>query len=353
MLVDQRREPLVRNDTRAFGIDGHVHRLRDADGVGDLDLALARQAGRHDVLGHITRGICGGTVHLGRVLAAEGAAAVRAGAAIRVHNDLASGQATVALRAANHETAGGVDKVFGLLEPFLGQYRLDDLLDHRFDERRFHLAAVAHLGGVLARQHHGVYAVRLAVHITHRDLAFGVRAQERQAAVLAQLGLAFDQAVCVINRGRHQFGRLVAGITEHQALVAGAGVQMVVAGVVHTLRDVVALLVVGHQNGATFVVDAVFGIVVTDALERVARNLDVIHVRVGGDLTRQHHQAGVAQGLGCHARLRILPEDCVEDCVRDLVRNFVGVALGNGFRGKEKIVRHIVSCSINTLGRVA
>jgi len=98
---------------------------------------------------------------------------------------------------------------------------------------------------VLGRQHHGVDAVRFAVHVAHGDLALGVRAQKGQAAIFSQLRLAFHKAVGVINGRGHQLGRFVAGITKHQALVAGAGVEVVVTGVINTLGNVVALLVVG------------------------------------------------------------------------------------------------------------
>jgi hypothetical protein len=126
------RDLVVRDDARAFGVHRHVHRAGHANRVRHLDLALLGQAGSHDVLGHVARGVGGRAVDLGRVLAAEGAAAVRAGTAVGVHDDLAPGQAAVALRAANHEAAGGVDQVLGVLQPFLGQHRLDDFLDARF-----------------------------------------------------------------------------------------------------------------------------------------------------------------------------------------------------------------------------
>jgi hypothetical protein len=277
----------------------------------------------------------------------ERAAAVRAGAAVGVDDDLAAGQAAVALRAADDEAAGRVDQVLGVLQPFLGQHRLDDLLDDGFDERGLHLVAVALVGAVLGGQHHGVDAVRLAVHIAHRHLALGVGAQEGQAAVLAQLGLALHQAVRVVDRRGHQLGRFVAGVAEHQALVAGAGVQVVVAGVVHALGDVVGLLVVADHDGAALVVDAVFGVVVADALDGVARDLDVVDVRVGGDLAGQHHEAGVGQRLGGHAAARVLLEDRVEDRVGDLVGDLVGMAFGDGFGREEKVVRHL-----NTLHEV-
>ena len=67
---------------------------------------------------------------------------------------------------------------------------------------------------------------------------------------------------------------------------------------VHALGDVIGLLVVADHDRATLVVDAVLGIVVTDAFDGVARDLDVVYVRVGGDLAGQHDKACVAQGLG-------------------------------------------------------
>jgi hypothetical protein len=121
-------------------------------------------------------------------------------------------------------------------------------------------------------------------------------------------------------------------------VVAGAGVQVVVAGVVHALGDVVGLLVVGHQHRAAFVVDAVVGVVVADALDGVARDLDVVDMRVGGDLAGQHDQTGVGQGFGGNARFGVLLEDRVQDRIGDLVGDFVGMAFRDGFGSKEEII---------------
>ena len=44
----------------------------------------------------------------------------------------------------------------------------------------------------------------LAVHVADGDLGLGVRARPGQAAVLAQHGLALDQAVRQVDRQRHQ-----------------------------------------------------------------------------------------------------------------------------------------------------
>ena len=72
-------------------------------------MASSSETGGHDVLGNITAGVGSGTVNLRGVLAGEGAAAVRAVAAVRVDDDLSAGQAGITVGAADDEIAGGVD----------------------------------------------------------------------------------------------------------------------------------------------------------------------------------------------------------------------------------------------------
>ena len=84
-------------------------RLGDADRVGELQGAALGQAGGDDVLGEIARGVGGRAVDLGRVLAREGAAAVRRRAAVGVDDDLAPGEAAIAVGSADVEFAGRVD----------------------------------------------------------------------------------------------------------------------------------------------------------------------------------------------------------------------------------------------------
>jgi hypothetical protein len=62
-------------------------------------------------------------------------------AAVGVDDDLAAGQAAVAVRAADHEAPGGVDQVAGVAaEAFLRQHRLDDLLDDRLGESAWEMS---------------------------------------------------------------------------------------------------------------------------------------------------------------------------------------------------------------------
>ena len=85
--------------------------LRDADRVRELHLALRGDARGDDVLRDVARRVGGRAVDLRRILARERAAAVRRRAAVRVDDDLAAGEARVAVRAADLEAAGRVDEV--------------------------------------------------------------------------------------------------------------------------------------------------------------------------------------------------------------------------------------------------
>ena len=149
VLAHQLGNGVVADLAGAFGVHGDVHRLGDANRVRHLNLALARQAGGDDVLGHVARGVGGAAVHFRGIFAAEGAAAVRAGTAVGVDDDLAAREATVALRATHHKAAGGVDQVLGVLQPLFRQHRLDDFLDHRLDEGVLHLVLRFALVGVV------------------------------------------------------------------------------------------------------------------------------------------------------------------------------------------------------------
>ncbi|MCY1523250.1 hypothetical protein D9M68_581400 [compost metagenome] len=268
---------------------------------------------------------------------------MRAGAAVGVDDDLAAGQAAIALRAADDETAGRVDQELGLRrDQAVGEARLDDVFDHRFVD-----GLLRDFGRMLGRQHHRIDFGRAAVDVAERHLRFGVGAQPRQAAILAQFALALHQAVRVPDRGGHQVGRFVARVAEHQALVASALVQIIFRAAVHALGDVRRLLVVGDQHRAALVVDAVLGVVVADAADRVARDLDVVDVGGRGDLAGQHDQARVAQRFGCNARVGILREDGVEDRVGNLIGYLVGVPFRDGFGSKEKVVvghRCVLTC---------
>ncbi len=244
MLADQLDDPVVADLAGAEGVQGDRGWLRHADGVGHLDLALLRQAGGNDVLGHVTAGVGRGAVHFGRVLAGEGAAAVAGHAAVGVDDNLAAGQAAVAYRAADDKLAGRVDVELGVFVQQLGWQRIfDDQLHHRLFQ-----VGLGHVFVVLGGQDHGVDAGNLAVFVAAGHLALGVRAQPGQQAAFAGFSLALDQPVREGDRGRHQHVGFVAGVAEHQALVAGALVFRLLT--VNALGDIHRLLANDVDNTA-------------------------------------------------------------------------------------------------------
>ena len=76
MFLHQLQYPVIGDHPCAEGVHPDGDRLGHADGIGQLNLALAGQPGGYDVLGHPAGGVGGGAVHLGGVLAGEAAAAV-------------------------------------------------------------------------------------------------------------------------------------------------------------------------------------------------------------------------------------------------------------------------------------
>ena len=80
--------------------------MRNADCVGQLNLALVSQTCGNDVLCHITGCVSCRTVNLGAVFSGESSAAVTGISAVGVYDDFSSGQSAVTVRSADYETSG-------------------------------------------------------------------------------------------------------------------------------------------------------------------------------------------------------------------------------------------------------
>ncbi len=246
---------LLRETGRAKAEDGNGERLGDADRIGELHQTAVAEAGVHQRLRHPAGRVGGAAVHLGGVLAAEGAAAVAAPAAISVDDDLAAGEAGVGRRAADDEVAAGVDVVDGpFVAVVLGDHHLDHLLE---DGRAEGLQADALR--VLHRDDHGVDAdgQRRAggEAVLAGDLRLRVGARPGKLAVAAQLGDLRVELVGEHHGEGHELLGLVGGVAEHQALVAGAHL-LVGAVLVHARGDLRALLLQGELDLAVAVVEA-------------------------------------------------------------------------------------------------
>ena len=228
--ASMRRE---RNGLGAEAVDVHAHRMRDADRVGDLELAAVGEARGDDVLRDVARGVRRRAVDLRRILARERAAAVRSRAAVGVDDDLAAGEARVAHRAADHELAGRVDVEEVLrVEPCrvveiacVGvQDRLDDMLEEVGLEQRLDVEAVAmlrreqnalDLDGPLDRRARRPRTAPSPA-TCRRDGGTGARSPcGPRPCRLASLCASSD-------RHRHELLGLAGRVAEHHSLVARA-----------------------------------------------------------------------------------------------------------------------------------
>ena len=190
------------------------------------------------------------------------AAAVVGGTAVGVDDDLAAGQAAVTVRAADNKAAGRVDQVAGVGgEEILRQHRLDDLLDHRFGQLRVRNVRAVLVETTTVSIATGLPSTYFTVSC---DLASG-RSQGRRA-VAAHFGLALHDAVRVVDRERHQRFGFAAGVAEHQALVAGALVEIQALAFVHALRAMSGdWRLIAVRMAQDVVVEADVGVGVADA----------------------------------------------------------------------------------------
>merc|ERR1719359_2815829 len=112
-LRDRLRRQAAR--LRAVRLHEERERLRNADRVRELHERALAEAALHHRLGHLPADVRRRAIDLRRVLAGERAAAVRTPPTVRVDDDLAPGEPSVTLRAADDELARRVDVEVGVI----------------------------------------------------------------------------------------------------------------------------------------------------------------------------------------------------------------------------------------------
>ena len=241
-------------------------------------------------------------------------------------------------------------------------------LEHGADDVGLDLSAQLLGGdflGMLRGHHDLLYVDGLVIDVADRDLGLAVGAQVGHGAVLAHCSQLLGHALCQVDGHGHERGRLVAGVAEHHALVAGADLlvgvvaRLAVLGLValiDALGDVRALVVDGVEHTAGIAVEAVLRAIVTNFTQHLARKSGHIDVGLSADLAGHDDHAGSGHGLAGAAHLRrvgrlagwgdvalpgkldLLLKDGVEHGVGDLVAHLVGMTLGDGL-GREQIRR--------------
>ena len=209
---------LLVDDACAERLDEDADRVGLADRVGDLDLAARRQASSHDVLGHPPHGVRRGPVHLGRILAGEGAATVAGHAAVGVDDDLAASETGVAHRATDDEVAGRVDQraIVAGVEVDGVEDRVDDVAA---DVR---VSMLSRLTWALCCVDSTTVSIFTGIVLVIGDGDLRLPSGRRQGTVPSCGPRSGSASRCASEIGSGITRRVVAGVPEHQALVAGA-----------------------------------------------------------------------------------------------------------------------------------
>ena len=267
-------------------------------------------------------------------------------ATIGIDDDFTAGETGVAVGTAYDEFSGGVDQ-----QAYVGADEVANVLGQSGDNAwqedvadvvgdggvHFFVTFLARevaVGGVdeivvLCRYHDGVH--------THRDTGWSVLDGHLALCVGAQVGhlTAFvtdcgeflEDGMAQCQRQRHVDGRLVGGVAEHHALVAGA---LAVLGFSHYAAvDVGTLFVNGEEHAARVAVEAEARTVVADGACNLAGGLHDVDIGVAEDLAGNNNLAGGDEGLACDFGVGVTGEEFVEDGVADLVGHFVGMAFGD------------------------
>ncbi len=185
---------------------------------------------------------------------------------------------------------------------------------------------------MLRRQHDGLEAHRLVILIAQGDLALGIRAQPVELALLAHIGLLLHQAVRQGDGSRHQHVGFVGGIAEHQALVAGALLALVLA--VDALGDVRRLFADDVDDAAARAIETHVRGVVTDVQHNLADERLDVHPGIGGHFTGDHDDTRLDEGLAGNTAARVVLQDCIQHRIGNLVRDLVRVTFRDRLGGK-------------------
>ena len=216
-LLHSDLDRLLGNRSGAEGVDVDRDGIRMADRIGELYLAASGKSGSDNILRNVAAHVGSGAIDLRGILSGEGATTVAAHSAVGVDDDLAASKTGITLRASDHETAGWVDEELGLLCEHLGG---DNLADHLLDAELLDLlmrSSFCMLGG----DHDIDDACWLPVDILHGDLTLCIWSEPLGRAALAQACEFATEAVCKHDWSGHELGSLVAGVAEHESLVAG------------------------------------------------------------------------------------------------------------------------------------
>ena len=165
---------------------------------------------------------------------------------------------------------------------------------------------------VLGRHHNGIDADGTAVVIVlNRHLALRVGTEiGHHLAFATDVCQYHQQLVGQVERERHVVFRLVGGIAEHHALVAGPLVHGFLA--FHAPVDVCTLFVDGREHAAGIAFEHVFALRITDTVDHLAGYPLQVDVRFRFHFTCQYHLSCRHQRFARHLRVGVISQQFVE-----------------------------------------
>ena len=184
-----------------------------------------------------------------------------------------------------------------------------------------------------------------SVLVDHRDLRLRVGPEPIGFAALANPRQLAAEPMGEHDRSRHQFRSIIAGETEHQALVARALLGGFLAGGgarVDALGDVRALGRDDVHDEHAIGVEYVIVVGVADVADGLAHDLIVGGHGLGGDFATDHDDVALGVGLASDPAGGILGQARVEHGVGNGVADFVGMAFADRLRRKDVISAHPV-----------
>ena len=213
-----------------------------------------------------------------------------------------------------------------------------------FSMQEFFNLRVLDIRGVLRGNDDVGNSHRLVVFINDRDLRLRVGPQPGRAfAALADLRQFAAEPVREHDRRGHQLRRFIRRVTEHQALVAGALLGSLLAlglARVHALGDVGRLLRHDDVDEHLVRVKHVVVVDVADFADGLARDGDVIELRLGGDFTADDGDVGLDVTFAGDAAEFVLRETGVQHGIGNGVGDLVRMAFADGLRRKDIVFAH-------------
>ena len=248
-----------------------------------------------------------------------------AGSAIGIHDDLAAGHSAIALGAAHHELAGGIDqKMAAVVQKFLRNGLPDHFLDDPVPD-----GVVGDIILMLGRHDHRIHPHRAPVPVFHGNLGFAVRAQERQDPFAAHLGKTLGQPVRKGYRHRHQFGGFPAGIAEHDALIARALLLEQAFPGGHALGNIRRLPPQRNKDRAAVAIKTHGAVVVSYIQNNATDQSGDINLGSRGHFAGDHRHLRRNQRLARHPRPGILGQYGIQNRVGNLIAHLVRMAFGH------------------------